>query len=229
MRRDTIFYKLFRQFPSLLFDLLDNPPANAATYRFDSVAVKEPRFEIDGVFLPSLSRQEIDAMLGITLQETRVYQEAKAEGEEIGQVLGEQKGRLAGQRSLLLLLLNQKFDRLPQMLSDAVSLLSLAQLETLALRLLNFQAVADLETWLRDAVGDRLLQHLTERSGELPAELQQRIKTLELERLIALNQALPEAKLERETDGGDALALDLLKLDALEAIATWLDQACESV
>jgi predicted transposase/invertase (TIGR01784 family) len=52
MRRDSIFYKLFQQSPSLLFELLTNPPANANAYRFDSVAVKEPKFEIDGVFLP---------------------------------------------------------------------------------------------------------------------------------------------------------------------------------
>ncbi|MBD2625524.1 Rpn family recombination-promoting nuclease/putative transposase [Trichormus variabilis] len=52
MRRDSIFYKLFQQYPSLLFQLLTNPPTNADGYRFDSVAVKEPKFEIDGVFLP---------------------------------------------------------------------------------------------------------------------------------------------------------------------------------
>jgi len=52
MRRDSIFYKLFQQSPSLLFELLTNPPINAELYRFDSVAVKEPKFEIDGVFLP---------------------------------------------------------------------------------------------------------------------------------------------------------------------------------
>lgn len=52
MRRDSIFYKLFQQSPSLLFELLTNPPENADSYRFDSVAVKEPKFEIDGVFLP---------------------------------------------------------------------------------------------------------------------------------------------------------------------------------
>ncbi|MCU0542683.1 MAG: Rpn family recombination-promoting nuclease/putative transposase [Oscillatoriaceae cyanobacterium Prado104] len=52
MRRDSIFYKLFGQAPTLLFDLLPATPANAANYRFDSVAVKEPKFEIDGVFLP---------------------------------------------------------------------------------------------------------------------------------------------------------------------------------
>ncbi len=52
MRRDSIFYKLFQQSPTLLFELLTNRPANADEYRFDSVAVKEPKFEIDGVFLP---------------------------------------------------------------------------------------------------------------------------------------------------------------------------------
>ncbi|OCQ96998.1 hypothetical protein BCD64_15535 [Nostoc sp. MBR 210] len=52
MRRDSIFYKLFQQSPTLLFQLLATPPSNAEAYRFDSVAVKEPKFEIDGVFLP---------------------------------------------------------------------------------------------------------------------------------------------------------------------------------
>ncbi len=53
MRRDSIFYKLFQQFPPLLFQLLPISPPNPDEYRFDSVAVKEPKFEIDGVFLPS--------------------------------------------------------------------------------------------------------------------------------------------------------------------------------
>jgi len=52
MRRDSIFYRLFAQSPILLFELLESPPSNARDYRFDSVAVKEPKFEIDGVFLP---------------------------------------------------------------------------------------------------------------------------------------------------------------------------------
>ncbi len=56
MRRDSIFYKLFQQSPTLLFELLTNPPDNAHEYRFDSVAVKEPKFEIDGVFLPPESQ-----------------------------------------------------------------------------------------------------------------------------------------------------------------------------
>jgi predicted transposase/invertase (TIGR01784 family) len=59
MRRDSIFFRLFQQFPMLLFELLDDPPENADRYRFDSVAVKETKFEIDGVFLPPSGRRGI--------------------------------------------------------------------------------------------------------------------------------------------------------------------------
>ena len=52
MKRDSIFFQIFQQSPTLLFDLLPDAPANADRYRFASVAVKEPKFEIDGVFLP---------------------------------------------------------------------------------------------------------------------------------------------------------------------------------
>lgn len=52
MRRDAIFYQIFKRFPSLLFTLLDHPPDQARGYRFESVEVKEPTFRIDGVFLP---------------------------------------------------------------------------------------------------------------------------------------------------------------------------------
>jgi predicted transposase/invertase (TIGR01784 family) len=55
MRRDSIFYALFQQSPSLLFELLETPPESSQQYRFESVAVKEPRFEIDGVFIPPRS------------------------------------------------------------------------------------------------------------------------------------------------------------------------------
>jgi len=52
MKRDTLFYRLFSQAPNLLSELVSNPPDNAQNYRFDSVSVKESKFEIDGVFLP---------------------------------------------------------------------------------------------------------------------------------------------------------------------------------
>lgn len=43
---------MFQRSPAWLFDLIGERPNNADNYRFDSVAVKEPKFEIDGVFLP---------------------------------------------------------------------------------------------------------------------------------------------------------------------------------
>lgn len=57
MKRDSIFYKLFQQSPTALFQLLKTAPANAEAYRFDCVVVKEPKFEIDGVFLPPETKE----------------------------------------------------------------------------------------------------------------------------------------------------------------------------
>jgi predicted transposase/invertase (TIGR01784 family) len=48
----AIFYQLFRQSPTLLFDLISQPPEDAARYSFDSVEVKETSFRMDGVFVP---------------------------------------------------------------------------------------------------------------------------------------------------------------------------------
>ena len=52
MKRDSIYYQIFKRFPRLLFELVDNPPQQAQNYRFESVEVKETAFRIDGVFLP---------------------------------------------------------------------------------------------------------------------------------------------------------------------------------
>ncbi|MBD2770705.1 Rpn family recombination-promoting nuclease/putative transposase [Iningainema tapete] len=52
MKRDSIYYQIFKRFPGLLFELVDNPPIEAQNYRFESVEVKETALRIDGVFLP---------------------------------------------------------------------------------------------------------------------------------------------------------------------------------
>ena len=278
MHRDSIFYKLFQQAPTLLFELLEESPSNAQQYRFDSVAVKEPKFEIDGVFLPpdtepgvvyfcevqfqrdaglyerlfgesllyfyrnrsrftdwkaviiyptrsteqaetypyrslltsdqvhrvfldelgeieqlplgvalmalttvdeasmpevarallersqqetsqtssrpiiemlttilvykftDLSRREAEAMLGISLQETRFYREAEEEGRE--------KGREEEGRTLTLRLLTRRFGELSQSLAARISELSLNQIEALADVLFDLQSLSDLELWM---------------------------------------------------------------------------------
>ncbi|MGA7933827.1 MAG: Rpn family recombination-promoting nuclease/putative transposase [Kovacikia sp.] len=287
MRRDTIFYQLFQQSPSLLFELLETAPANASEYRFDAVAVKEPKFEIDGVFLPPetgspgiiyfcevqfqkddrlyerffaelflyfyrnreryttwegviiypsrsleqsetspyqsllisnqihrvyldelgeiqqlplgvalmvlttldeatapaaarellqrsqrapqpppqfiiemvttimvyrftyLSRQEVERMLGITLQETRVYQEAKAEGREEGRQEGREEGRQEALVHLVERLLTRRLQQeLPEPVRSQLTNLYVAQLEELGEALLEWNSLTDLQNWL---------------------------------------------------------------------------------
>jgi predicted transposase/invertase (TIGR01784 family) len=287
MRRDTIFYQLFRQSSSLLFDLISQPPEDADRYIFESIEVKETAFRMDGVFLPpdrsgliyfaevqfqtdellyermlseisiytyrnreqfadwravaiypsrqmeqsnlnavvemlasgritpiyldelgmveelpvstgmmvlttlegddatqsaisliqraqgdrgiidvvstimvykfsNLSRDEVDAMLGIELQQTRVYQEARAEGETIGEVRGEargeakglERGRTEGEQALVLKLLIRKLGKINPQLRSRISSLKIEQVESLGEALLDFTSIADLEAWL---------------------------------------------------------------------------------
>ena len=107
----------------------------------------------------SLSRQEIEAMLGLNLQETRFYQEAKAEGEQIGEQRGIEQGEKIGEqrgfereRVLVLRLLTRKVGDIPQELRSQVEQLSLTQLEALGEALLDFSTHQDLIAWLE---GDR--------------------------------------------------------------------------
>ena len=53
MKTDTIFYRLFQSFPSIFFELINQPPEDANAYQFLSVEVKQLSFRIDGVFLPA--------------------------------------------------------------------------------------------------------------------------------------------------------------------------------
>ena len=288
MRRDPLFYKLFQQTPTLLFDLIGVHPDHAEDYRFDAVAVKEPKFEIDGVFLPpesepgvvyfcevqfqkdeqlyerlfsesllyfyrnrarfsdwqavliypsrsfeqsqcypyrallnsdqvhriyldelgniqslpisvaatvltivdeseapeaardllerteqaglsaeqrsalidivtsimvykfaDLSRLEIKAMLGLNLtEEPRAIREAKEEGRQEGHQEGRQEGRQAEARSLILRLLTRRFGGLPPAVQSHIESLPLEALEYLGEALLDFNSLADLDSWL---------------------------------------------------------------------------------
>lgn len=84
----------------------------------------------------TLSRDEVDVMLGIKLQETRVYQDAMADGE----VMGEAR--------LVLRQLNRQVGSLPPQISERVRQLTVQQLEDLGEALLEFTGLADLEEWL---------------------------------------------------------------------------------
>ncbi len=80
-----------------------------------------------------LSREEIEFMLDITLQETRVYREAKAEGSQ---------GILLEQLEYVL------HNKLSTEIRSHIQSLSLDQLSALAKALLTFQSLSDLEQWL---------------------------------------------------------------------------------
>jgi predicted transposase/invertase (TIGR01784 family) len=95
-----------------------------------------------------LTRVEIDAMLGVTLQETRVYQDALAEGEIIGEARGEVVGEAKGKLEMILMILNQRFGALPESMIDRLSQLSLTQLEAIGTQLLSFTQIADIDAWL---------------------------------------------------------------------------------
>jgi len=68
--------------------------------------------------------------------------------EAIGFERGIQQGRQEGQRSLILLLVEQRIGQLPDAIHDRLSQLNLTQLEALAIALLNFSTLSELETWL---------------------------------------------------------------------------------
>ncbi len=88
----------------------------------------------------NLTREEVDAMLEITLQQTRVYQDAKAEGELIGEARGEAR--------MILRMLNRRLGLLPDRVSTQIQQLTVPQLEDLGEALLDFTKLADLDGWL---------------------------------------------------------------------------------
>ncbi len=276
MRRDTIFYRLFQQSPSLLFELVSPPPENAERYTFEAVEVKETGFRMDGVFVPpdrtgivyfcevqfqldevlyeridcersiyvyrnrerlfdwrvvviyptrsieqsrletvreqlasgrilriyldelgeipdlpiglgmmvlttveddiatiaakaliaraegsrdiinlistimvykfsNLSREEVDVLLGIELQQTRVYQEAKAEGKA--------EGKAEEGRKLIIKQLTRKLGEIAPQQLDRINGLSIEGVESLGEALLDFTNTPDLAAWLSQNSG----------------------------------------------------------------------------
>ncbi len=111
---------------------------------------------------PKLSRQEIEAMFTFNdLKNTRVYQDAKQEGLQLGKQeglqlgkqeglqLGEQRG-LQRQVAMLVRMLTRKFGKLSPRTKNRITKLSVTQLENLAEVIFDLQTLADLNTWLRN-------------------------------------------------------------------------------
>jgi predicted transposase YdaD len=108
----------------------------------------------------NLSRREVESMLGITLKETRVYQEIKEEGREEGLEQGREEGLEEGLEqgieqgieqatiNLVIRLLTKRFGKISQRKIKSISGLPLSVLEELSEALLDFQSLNDLQTWL---------------------------------------------------------------------------------
>lgn len=84
----------------------------------------------------NLSREEIEAMLGLNQQEPRAIREAKEEGERI----------------IVLRQLNRRVGNIPDAVLSQIQGLSVEQLEALADALLDFSTLADLQGWLQGEV-----------------------------------------------------------------------------
>jgi predicted transposase YdaD len=85
-----------------------------------------------------LSREEIQAMFLLSdIKQTRVYQEAREEGEQAGEV------------RLVLRLLSKRFGKIDDRRIQVINSLTLEQLEDLGEALLDFAELADLDQWLQ--------------------------------------------------------------------------------
>ncbi len=88
----------------------------------------------------TLSRDEVDLMLGIELQQTRVYRDAEAEGAV--------RGRSEEGRALVLRLLARKLGNISPEIQTQVNSQTLDRVEALAEDLLDFTQMSDLVNWL---------------------------------------------------------------------------------
>jgi hypothetical protein len=52
VKTDSIFYRLFKDFPQIFWEIIGNSPDRSDSYQFSSVEIKQTAFRIDGVFLP---------------------------------------------------------------------------------------------------------------------------------------------------------------------------------
>jgi predicted transposase/invertase (TIGR01784 family) len=80
VKTDSIFYRLFQEFPSIFFELIGEPPEEANLYQFSSVEVKQTAFRIDGVFLPTQTEENPVYFVEVQFQpDSEIYSRLFAE------------------------------------------------------------------------------------------------------------------------------------------------------
>jgi predicted transposase YdaD len=77
------------------------------------------------------------------------YDEGYDEGHDEGYEEGHDEGREQEARSLILRLLSRRFGEIPPQAQTQIEQLNLEQMESLAEALLDFSAIADLLSWLK--------------------------------------------------------------------------------
>jgi predicted transposase YdaD len=92
-----------------------------------------------------LSRQEVETMSGVRLEESRVYQDAKAEGKAVGIT----EGQLQEGRSLIIRQIKRRIGKVFPSLQSKIETLSLTDIEALGEALFDFTAEVDFVTWLQ--------------------------------------------------------------------------------
>jgi predicted transposase/invertase (TIGR01784 family) len=58
VKTDSIFYRLFQEFPDIFFEFIGNYPDVASFYQFSSIEIKQTSFRIDGVFVPTVENEQ---------------------------------------------------------------------------------------------------------------------------------------------------------------------------
>ncbi|WP_416245488.1 DUF4351 domain-containing protein [Crocosphaera sp. XPORK-15E] len=84
------------------------------------------------------------------LKQTKVYQEALAEGEDLGEQRGILQGRQQEGTSLVLRQLNRRLGEIPSSTIEQIRGLSIEQLENLGEALLDFESQENLVNWLQN-------------------------------------------------------------------------------
>ncbi|MEO0808663.1 MAG: DUF4351 domain-containing protein [Cyanobacteria bacterium J06643_4] len=101
-----------------------------------------------------ITRQEVENMLDITFEETRVYQEVREDAIQEGLQKGRQEGRQEEAAGLVIRLLRKRFSGLNAETCAAISALPLAVLEDLSEALLDFSDMGELQNWLANHAND---------------------------------------------------------------------------
>jgi predicted transposase YdaD len=108
----------------------------AQTSPTDSRAIIEMITTIMAYKFTNLTREEVEAMLGIELQETGFYKSSKAEGVQ------------EGEAKVLLKLLQRQLGEIPTETQNGIFQLPISRLDALTEILSEFRTIQDLQQWL---------------------------------------------------------------------------------